>query len=202
MSRPLPDLDPRTSALVLIDLQRAIVGIPTQPHPAAEVVHNALRLASAARERGVLVVLVHVSFAADGADTVHADIEQPSAVQRSPGWDEIVPELLPLADVVVAKRQWGAFYGTDLDLQLRRRGRRTIVLGGIATNFGVESTARGAHERSYQLILVEDAMSAYTADDHAFAVGRIFPRLGRLADTAGVLAAWREEDAGGQGTTS
>ncbi len=199
MTRPLPALDPRTSALVLIDLQRGIVGQPTQPHPAAEVIRNARRLAEAARERGALVVLVRVSFAADGADAVHADVDEPYAAQRAPGWDEIVPELLPLADVVVFKRQWGAFHGTDLDLQLRRRDRRTIVLGGIATNFGVESTARDAYERSYQLVLVEDAMSARTADDHAFAVARIFPRLGRLADTAGVLAAWRGEDGGGRG---
>jgi len=191
MTRPLPSLDPAATALVLVDLQRGIVGRQTQPHPADEVVRNGVRLARAARERGALVVLVYVSGAADGADMVRMDVEERPAFQLTPGWDEIADELRPLGDVVVHKRQWGAFYGTDLDLQLRRRGRRTLVLGGISTNFGVESTARAAFERSYQLVLVEDAMAGFSTEDHAFAVGRIFPRLGRIASTEDVLAAWR-----------
>jgi nicotinamidase-related amidase len=191
MTSPLPLLDPGSTALVLIDLQRGVVSHSTVPRAAAEVVGNAVRLARVAKGRGVLVVLVHVSFAADWADMVQKDVEQISPVRPAAGWDEIVPELAPLADVVVQKRQWGAFYGTDLDLQLRRRGRRTIVLGGIATNFGVESTARDAFERNYQLVLVEDAMAGLVAGDHEFAVGRIFPRLGRIASTEAVLEAWR-----------
>jgi nicotinamidase-related amidase len=91
---------------------------------------------------------------------------------------------------VVTKRQWGAFYGANLDLELRRRGRTTLVLGGIATNIGVESTARDAWERNYQLVLVEDAMAALNAEAHEFAVQRIFPRLGRVCVVADVLAAW------------
>jgi nicotinamidase-related amidase len=107
-----------------------------------------------------------------------------------PDFAEIVAELGPReGDIVVTKRQWGAFYGTDLDLQLRRRGITTVVLGGIATNYGVESTARDGYERGYELVLVEDAMSARSAADHAFAFERIFPRLGRVCATAEVIAA-------------
>ena len=191
MTRPLPDLDPATTALVLIDLQRGITAIPTQPRPSSEVIRNAVRLAQAARARGALVALVRVSFAEDGADMLRTDTEEPPpSGLRQTGWDEIVVELAPTADVIVTKRQWGAFYGTNLDLELRRRGRRTIVLGGIATNFGVESTARDAWERNYQLILVEDAMAARTAEDHAFAITRIFPRLGRICSTEDVLKVW------------
>jgi nicotinamidase-related amidase len=190
MTRPLPDLDPTATALVLIDLQRGIAAIPTQPRPSSEVIRNGVRLARAARACGALVVLVRVSFAEDGADMVRTDTEEPPPALRSPGWDEIVDELKPMADVVVTKRQWGAFYGTNLELELRRRGRRAIVLGGIATNFGVESTARDAWERNYQLVLVEDAMAARTADDHTFAVMRIFPRLGRICSTEDVLKVW------------
>lgn len=175
---------------------RRVLSIPTEPRSAAEVVQTAVRLATAAHERGVLVVLVHTSFAPGGADAINTDVDQPSGVPTTPGYDAIVPELLRLADVVITKRQFGAFYGTDLELQLRRRGRHNIVLGGIATNFGVESTARDAYERNYQLILVEDAMSALTAADHAFALSRIFPRLGRITDTDAVLQAWRR--AGGE----
>ena len=88
----------------------------------------------------------------------------------------------------MTKRQWGAFYGTDLDLQLRRRGVKTIVLCGIATNFGVESTARDAWERNYEIIFAEDAMSSMEAESHHFAITRIFPRLGRVRSTEQVLA--------------
>ena len=191
MTRPLPDLDPKSTALILIDLQKGIVAAPTQPRPSSEVIHNGVRLAQAARDSGALVVLVHVSFEKDGADMLRTDTDEQPPSLRAPGWDELVGELQPLADVVVTKRQWGAFYGTNLDLELRRRGRKTIVLGGISTNFGVESTARDAWERSYQLVLVEDAMAARSAEDHAFAVTRIFPRLGRICGTEDVLKAWR-----------
>ena len=92
----------------------------------------------------------------------------------------------------MTKRQWGAFYGTDLDLQLRRRGVRTIVLGGISTNYGVETTARDAWERNYNVVFAEDAMAARSAEDHAFAVTRIFPRIGRVSSADEVLAALRD----------
>ena len=93
-----------------------------------------------------------------------------------------MPELGPKpATCVVTKHQWGAFYGTELELQLRRRGVKTIVIGGISTNFGVESTARDAFERSFALVFVEDAMAAMSAEAHAFAMANIFPRLGTRA---------------------
>jgi nicotinamidase-related amidase len=97
---------------------------------------------------------------------------------------------LPTAsnDIRITKRQWGAFYGTELDLQLRRRGVKDIILGGISTNIGVESTARSAFEHGYGLILVEDAMSSHEAAHHRFAVESIFPRLGRVRSTEAVLS--------------
>jgi nicotinamidase-related amidase len=91
--------------------------------------------------------------------------------------------------VIITKRQWGAFYGTELDLQLRRRGIDTIVLCGIATNWGVESTARDAYERGYQQIFVEDAMSARDAEGHSHTVASLFPRVGRVRSAEDVLAA-------------
>ena len=111
---------------------------------------------------------------------------------REPGWDELAPELgADPGDILVTKHQWGAFYGTELDLQLRRRGVRTIVIGGISTNFGVESTARDAFERGYSLVFVEDAMAGVSPEAHAFACQTIFPRLGRVRDTQAVLSALR-----------
>jgi nicotinamidase-related amidase len=75
-------------------------------------------------------------------------------------------------------------------MQLRRRGIKTIVIGGIATNFGVESTARDAYERGYALVFVEDAMSALSDDGHQFAIANIFPRLGLVRSTEEVLKAF------------
>jgi len=184
-------LDPRTTALVLIDLQRGIVGRQTAPHTAAQVVERAQRLAQRCREVGATVVLVRVAYAADGRDRLTQPVDAaPWSGQMSPDWSEIVPDLGPKpGDVVVTKRQWGAFYGTDLDLVLRRRGIRTIVLGGISTNFGVESTARDAWERGYELVFAEDAMAAMAAEAHQFAVKQIFPRLGRVRSTEDALEA-------------
>jgi nicotinamidase-related amidase len=188
---PVPDLDPRTTALVLIDLQRGITAYPAEPHVAADVIATAARLAAHFRAAAAPVILVRVATSPDGGDRLSAPVDEAQpARQLPPDFSEIVADLGPEeGDIVVTKRQWGAFYGTDLDLQLRRRGVTTIVLGGIATNYGVESTARDAHERGYELLLVEDAMSARSAADHAFAVARIFPRLGRVCRTADVIAA-------------
>ncbi len=188
--KPL-ELDPRTAALVLIDLQRGIVANATAPHAAADVVARGASLANAFRAAGALVVLVRVVFDAKLRDRLASPADQaPATTPPPPEWYEFVPQIVPGPDdVLVNKRQWGAFYGTDLDLQLRRRGVRTIVIGGIATNFGVESTARDAWERAYHLVFVEDAMAAYDGDMHRFPVERIFPRLGRVRATADVLAA-------------
>ncbi|HXD01092.1 MAG TPA: isochorismatase family protein, partial [Verrucomicrobiae bacterium] len=104
-----------------------------------------------------------------------------------------VPEIGPRAgDLLITKHQWGAFYGTELDLQLRRRAVQTIVLGGIATNFGVESTARDAYERGYHQIFAEDAMTSVSAEAHEFVVKNIFPRLGQVRSTNDVLSALAE----------
>jgi nicotinamidase-related amidase len=104
------------------------------------------------------------------------------------GWDVLVDELAGHADdIVVTKRNWGAFHGTDLDLQLRRRGVTQIVLAGIATSIGVESTARAAHEHGYHVALATDAMADRDADAHHNSVHRIFPRLGETGTTDEIL---------------
>ncbi|POX54473.1 hydrolase [Streptomyces sp. Ru71] len=181
-------LDPRT-ALVVIDLQAGIAAAPVQPHSGADVVARSARLADAFRERGLPVVLVRVSFAADGADAVPGRTETPRAGGARPeGWDVIVPELSGHAgDIAVTKHNWGAFHGTDLDVQLRRRGVTQIVLTGIATSMGVESTARAAHEHGYHVTLATDAMSDMDAEAHTHSVRRIFPRLGETGTTDEIL---------------
>jgi nicotinamidase-related amidase len=185
-----PKIDLSKSALVLIDLQKGIVGRETQPHAAADVVKRSALLAARFRQAKAPVVLVNVAFSADFADALKQEVDLKFQMgQLPPDWTEIVAELgAEPSDLRVTKRQWGAFYGTELDLQLRRRGVTTIVLGGISTNIGVESTARAAYEHGYSLVLVEDAMASMAADEHTFAITKIFPRLGLVRSTQEVLA--------------
>ncbi|HVX41484.1 MAG TPA: hydrolase [Gemmatimonadaceae bacterium] len=184
-------LDPKSTALVVIDLQRGIAGMPTVPIAASDVIQRAAAMADRFRERGALVVLVHVDPGPGGVlfPRPIADIERP-AMNLGPGWSDIVPEMGPKdGDVIVTKHQPGAFYGTDLEPQLRRRKIDTIVLCGIATNIGVEATARVALEHGYHLVFVSDAMAARDAELHHMAVSKFFPTIGRVRSTDEVLAA-------------
>lgn len=185
-------LDPQRTAIILIDLQKGITALSGAPLPAAAVVSNAVRLLAAGRRAGAQPVLVHVGGSPDGADRLRPNADQPMRMAAPPSsdWSDLIPELeRQPADVVIFKRQWGAFYGTDLDLQLRRRGLTTIVLGGIATEVGVESTARDAFERGYDLVFAADAMTGRNASSHANSIEHIFPRIGRVRTTEAILAA-------------
>jgi len=184
-------IDSAKTALVVIDLQKGIVGFPTVPHAPALVVKNAATLAAAARARGLPVFLVRVTPSPDGKDTLQPLADAPRRMPSlPPDWAEIVPELGPLpGDFVITKRQWGAFYGTELDLQFRRRGITTMILCGIATNIGVESTARFAFEHGYSQVFAEDAMAAMSAEEHAYPTTKIFPRLGLVRTTVEIVAA-------------
>jgi nicotinamidase-related amidase len=186
-------INPQRTAIVVIDLQKGIAGMPGgAPHTKPAVIANSVRLLAAARAAGAQPVLVHVGGSPDGADRLKTPTDQPMRATGSlpPDWSELIPELdQQQGDVVVLKRQWGAFYGTDLNLQLRRRGLTAIVICGIATEFGVESTARDAYERGYELIFAEDAMTGFSAESHANAVERIFPRMGRVRSTDEIIAA-------------
>ena len=181
---PVSTLDPKP-ALVVVDLQNGIVVLPG----AKEALARTVELADAFRARGYPVVLVRVTFAADGADAVPGRTEAPrSAVARPDGWDQIAPELAGHdEDIVVTKRNWSAFYGTDLDLQLRRRGVTQVVLTGVATSIGVESTARAAHEHGYHVVLATDAMADMQPEAHENSIKRIFPRLGETGTVAEIL---------------
>ena len=194
MSTPPLTLDRAATALVLIDLQYGIVGQNVHPQPSDDVVARCKRLAQAFRAVGAPVVLVTVGSAGDGKDMLAptADSPAPAAGARPANWSTVVDELdAQPTDLRIMKHQWGAFYGTELDLQLRRRGIRTIVLAGISTNVGVESTARDAFERGYEQVFVGDAMASPSAEAHANTLKFTFPRIGRVRTTDDVLAAMK-----------
>ncbi len=162
------ELDPKTTALVLIDLQKGIIGHELTPHRADQVSKVGSELADTFRKAGAPVVLVNVGFAKDFKDALRQPVDRPFAMPPG-GFPENFSELLD---------------GLAKPLQLRRRGIQTIVLGGVATNIGVESTARQAWEHGYAVVLVEDATSGMSAEMHNFAIGNIFPRISRVVKGA------------------
>ncbi|MFC4499879.1 MULTISPECIES: isochorismatase family protein [Streptomyces] len=184
-------LDEKT-ALVLIDLQAGTLAAPTKPHQAADVVARAAELAKAFRAAGAPVVLVRMATAPDGADAAPGRSEAARlAGGRSRPYD-LGPIADPLTghdtDILVTKRTWGAFHATDLDLQLRRRGVTQIVLAGIATSLGVESTARAAHEHGYHVTFAVDAMTDINEEAHDHRVSYLFPLIGEPGTTEEILA--------------
>jgi len=181
-------LDPKKTALVLIDLQNAILGMNPVPHAAAQVVENSRKLAEAFRAHGAPVVYVRV----DLNDFLTLPVDQPHNRGDKPlpaAASEITPSAgFQHGDILITKRHWGAFAGTDLEQQLRSRGIDTVVLTGISTNGGVESTARQGTGLGFAFVLVEDACSSQNAEHHRFAFENIFPRLTRVRTTDEVLA--------------
>ncbi|MGW2460244.1 isochorismatase family protein [Streptomyces argyrophylli] len=160
-----PVLEPQRTALLLVDLMDRIVALPLEPREGTEALAAAKELATAFRRAGALVVLVRV--------------ERPAVAEQPPG-SGLVPGLRRDGDLEVVKRTLGAFQGTGLDERLRERGVTTLVLGGIATNLGVESTARAAADLGYDLVFAEDTMAALTAAEHEASVRLDFPRLGTV----------------------
>ncbi|WP_171168613.1 isochorismatase family protein [Streptomyces sp. I05A-00742] len=178
---PATTLDPQT-ALVLVDLQKGITALPSV-HPMDGIVARGAELADAFRARGLPVVLVRVVGSAPGrTEARHRGGETPA------DFADLRPELGRRdGDIVVTKHTWGAFHGTDLDLQLRRRGVTQIVLGGVATGMGVESTARAAHEHGYHVTVATDAVTDLDPEVHRNCVEKVFPRLAETDTTEAII---------------
>jgi nicotinamidase-related amidase len=174
-------LDPKT-ALVVIDLQKGIVSLPTV-HPAAEIVKHASALAHAFRSHGLPVVLVNVAAGASGrTEQARSRGELPA------GWADLVPELNQQpGDHTVTKRTWGAFTNTNLEIHLKKLNVTQVVIAGVATSIGVESTARHAYEHGFNVTLAIDAMTDMSPDAHANSITRIFPRLGETGTTQEII---------------
>ncbi|AEW98575.1 hydrolase [Streptantibioticus cattleyicolor] len=185
---PATVLDDNT-ALVLIDLQKGIAAGATV-HPLDGVLANAAKLADAFRARKLPVVLVRVHWSDDGGDLPTGRTTAPGPKAPLPeGFATFVDELGDTTgDIVITKRHWGAFHGTELDVQLRRRGVTGIVLAGIATSIGVESTARAAYEHGYHVTIAHDATTDRDPQSHEHSVEKIFPRLGEVDSTEAILS--------------
>jgi nicotinamidase-related amidase len=184
------EIDPGKTALVLIDLQAGILANPLAPYDSETVVANGLTLARAVRTAGGVVVAVNVDFGPAREMFPPGAIDAPTPTAPPPAdFATLRPEVLDLADSVVTKRQWGAFHGTELDTLLRRRGIETVIVGGVATNFGVESTLREGWSLGYSMVAAEDASSTFSAAMQDFAMTLIFPRIARVRTVAQIVEA-------------
>jgi len=181
ISMTITTFDPKI-ALIIIDLQKGITAHPGA-HPVAEIVCNAAALADTFRAHHLPVVLVNVAGVAPGRTE-----QALSPGARPADWAELVPELnRQPTDHVVTKRTWGAFKNTDLEDYLKRQGVTQLVLAGIATSIGVESTARNAYELGFNVTLAVDAMTDRNAESHANSVNYVFPRLGETGTTNEII---------------
>ena len=183
---PLTTIDP-ASALVVIDLQKGIISALTDDPTAAiaDAVKHSTHLATAFRRHGLPVILVNVTGRAPGrTDTGR------SATNTAPpaGWADLIDELdVHPTDHLITKRRHSAFHDTGLDTLLRDLGVTQVVLSGIATSSGVESTARSASDHGYHVVLATDAMGDPDPEAHRHSVERVFPKLGETATTAEVI---------------
>jgi len=182
-----PQLDPSRTALVLIDPQNWTLGMPIAPHAAPDIIGRIETLIRALRPDG-FVVWTRAAFSSGYADM----LKMPVDIELKVPAGGLPPDLLEFdarlnsdaPDLVITKRQWSAFYGTELDLQLRRRRVDTLIVAGVMTNFGVESTVRDGWQNNYAMLVAEDACSSIDAEMHQFATTRILPRVARVRTTA------------------
>jgi nicotinamidase-related amidase len=180
----LTTIDP-TVALVVIDLQKGIVSSLADEAVTASVT-RAAQLASAFRRHGLPVVLVNVTGRAPGRTDAGWS---GGGATRAPGWADLVDELdVQPTDHLVTKRRRSAFHDTGLDTLLRDLGVTQVVLAGISTSGGVESTARAAFDLGYHVVLATDAMSDPDAEAHRYTVERILPKTGETTTAAEIIA--------------
>jgi len=197
---------PAHAALVVIDMQNdfcaagGLVSRDGRDLSATQAMAKRLpALIEAARNAGTLVVFVRCVYTSDGNKYLSDVWLEQAARERKGGFTSIpvcregswegdwYGDVRPGAgDIVVAKHRYDAFQGTDLDLVLRARGIRTLILTGVVTNVCVETTARSAFVRDYYVVVAEDGCAAYLQQDHEqtlFNIRRFFgvtPSIGEL----------------------
>ncbi len=181
---PVTTIDPQ-AALIVVDLQQGIVGLPLA-HPTDQIVARCTALIAAFRERGRPVVLVNVA----GSPAGRTDAGRGGQRSFPDGWTDLIPELDQRpGDLLVTKHARSAFTNTGLADRLRGLGVTQVVVTGIATSSGVESTARDAHEQGFHVTLPVDAMTDPELARHEHSVAHIFPRIAETGVTADVLRA-------------
>lgn len=179
---PVTEIDSK-AALVIIDLQKGIAK-PPSVHPVEEVIKNAAELAHVFREKKLPVVLVNVA----GQPKGRTDVKRTVAA-FTPKSTSLIPELdQQPGDHLVTKYSRSAFTATDLEEYLRNKGVTQIVLAGMVTSIGVETTARQAYELGFNVTIALDAVTDRNAEAHENSVARIFPALSETGTSAEIIA--------------
>ena len=186
MPDPLANVDPRTAALLVVDAQKVFAAEDSalgdrgaDVSRAVRTVPNVTEVVSLARRESVPIVFTRSYRREDGMDShqrvfdVVPDIhrgDRPICCAGSEGV-EYVDGLEPQPDEYeVRKQRYDAFHNTRLDSHLRAESVETVLVCGFTSNVCVEGTARGAHERGYNVVVIEDCCNAYTEADHRSAM--------------------------------
>jgi ureidoacrylate peracid hydrolase len=199
---------PLTSALVVVDVQNdfchgdsALAKTGKDLRAAQEMVPHLLLLVDAARSAGVPVVWVKTTHGEPDTSAVQREqwrrTRGSSAVVCEPdSWGEQFYRVEPEAgEPIVVKHRYSAFVNTDLDLILRSRGIKTVIVTGVATNVCVESTARDAFMRDYYVVFVDDCSAAYEPAVHAATLRNIADYFGLVVRSDALFEAWRRAPA-------
>ncbi len=180
----------KNTALIVIDLQKGILAMVGEVQRRA-VLTQTRALLDTFRALNLPVVLVQVIGAAPG----RVEQKRPHS-PRAEDWDELAAELaVQPSDYRLSKERWGAFSNSKLHPYLQERGVTQIVLAGISTSIGVESSARSAYALGYHVTLAIDAMANTNAEAHDNSLRRIFPRLGETGSTAEIIALLQQSHA-------
>ena len=187
-ARTTLQLDNRSTALILHDLQNRNVAYPYVPSNFETIAKLCSHLGRAVRQAGGLTIYTHVLEAE--VLRLPTDVPTPESGPPPEGSDLIADAAgFQAGDVLITKRQLGAFYGTNLEQQLRRRDVKTLIIGGVATELAIESTARAALDHGYALVFASDAIGGRAKPSHSFFLEHIFPTMGRVAAVDDIVAA-------------
>ena len=197
MTLPL-SLDPKTTALLVMDFQTAIVEGPAFNASAAEkeaVLSRTASLLDGARKVGMKVVYVVVGFRpgypeVSPRNKSFAPIRESGRFVEGSAGSEVHAKVAPRpGEVVVTKHRVSAFSGTDLEMVLRAGGVDTLVLSGIATSGVVLSTIRHAADADYRLVVVGDCCADPDPEVHRVLVEKVYARQTTVTTAAEVIAA-------------
>ncbi len=191
MSTPTQALDPKRTALLVMDFQPGITGRIPDVGPLLERVRRAI---ADVRGHGGTIGYVRVAFteqdwAAIPAGAMFSYVGQNRLMHHEDPSTAIHDDLAPEpGDVVVRKTRVGAMFTTDLDRQLRDRGLDTLVLAGLSTSGVVLSTVIEATDRDYKLYVLSDGTDDTDAEMRDFLLGKVFPRRAEVIDTGTLRA--------------
>ncbi len=180
------------TAFVAIDMQKGIVNNGTlSPHTAQSILTNNDLLVRTLKRTAALKVLVNVDISTFPYLSQQTDMGGMTASVPPEFTDLLLKDSLKDTNnmLTITKYNPSAFFGTSLDLQLRRRGIETIILSGVATTNGVYATALDAFQHGYHVVLAEDACSDRDKESHQLFIKKIFPKTARVRSTKQIIEA-------------